>query len=419
MTNNLETDSNEFQFGDWEFNVDDNSIKNLQSHHVERLEPKVGDLLRVLLNANHEVVSKKTLMAELWPTVVVGDDTLAKTVSRLRSALGEKASCADLIETIPKRGYRLKKSRPASTKGRDTFVENQQRVVNIRWALTFIGVVGSTFALWFWGLAVHNSDQLEEKLNRADSLYMKFDEQSNEAALALYEDILETEQANTHAQAGVVNAMVQRVVRWPEGEPEQGSNGPSIRSALASGQLSTPEAKLMLERARLMAERAVRESPKSTQALKALGFVYSAEGKLDRAIEQYQRAISVDGGEWRSMINLGELFNLTKQPEAALKMFTRAYFAMQSNYAKEAQYIGPWQPSLGVVIAQMHQQLGDQENALSWAEKVLELEPFERNASSIYLNAAVAMGKVERVTLFCESYATKLDLPRVCKELLQ
>ena len=40
----------------------------------------------------------------MWPDAVVSDESLSKAVSRLRKALGRK----DVVETVPRRGYRLK-----------------------------------------------------------------------------------------------------------------------------------------------------------------------------------------------------------------------------------------------------------------------------------------------------------------------
>ena len=403
------TNSKTHRFGDWEFNTNDYSLRNRLTDTVERLEPRVGDLLLILLRENQSVVAKETLIKELWPKVVVGDDTLAKTVSRLRTALGESASHPNLVETIPKRGYRIKHT---ETQG----LPSGSRSTQVWFALMF-GVLVLTVFIW-WSISNDRPNQeLAEKLARADGLYMEFEEQSNEAALALYEDVLSVEQSNSHAKAGVANAMVQRVVRWPENQPANTNERPSVTSALASGQLSTPEAKMMLERARLMAEKAVRESPQSSQALKALGFVYSAEGKLPRAIEQYERAISANSKEWRSMINLGELLQISEKPKAALDMFTQAYLAMQESYDDEPQHIGPWQPVLGVAIAKLHMQAGDHKNSLSWAEKVLELEPFEREASSIFVSASLTLGQKEQARSFCESYAIKLKVPKVCTSL--
>jgi len=78
-----------------------------------------------------------------------------------------------------------------------------------------------------------------------------------------------------------------------------------------------------------------------TQALKSLGFVYSAQGKLDQASEIYTQAISSSADSWRSMINLAEIHLIQDNLESAIVDFTRAYSVMQRNYSDEPQHIGP------------------------------------------------------------------------------
>lgn len=73
---------------------------------VQRLEPKVMDLLCLLAVEPGRVWSREELMSALWPGVVVGDDSLARTVSTLRLALGDDAKAPQYVETISKRGYR-------------------------------------------------------------------------------------------------------------------------------------------------------------------------------------------------------------------------------------------------------------------------------------------------------------------------
>jgi DNA-binding winged helix-turn-helix (wHTH) protein len=60
-----------------------------------------------LIEAEGQVVSKQVLLENLWPKVIVEDDTLARTVSRLRTALKDSASNPKYVETIPKKGYRF------------------------------------------------------------------------------------------------------------------------------------------------------------------------------------------------------------------------------------------------------------------------------------------------------------------------
>lgn len=72
------------------------------------LEPKMMSLLVHLADHANTVVSRCALLDSVWVGVVVSDQVLTRCVSELRKALGEDAGMPDLIETVPKRGYRLK-----------------------------------------------------------------------------------------------------------------------------------------------------------------------------------------------------------------------------------------------------------------------------------------------------------------------
>lgn len=74
-----------------------------------RLEPKVMEVLRVLSRHAGRVVPRAELMDAVWPGVIVTDYTLSRCIYQLRHGLGRVANGSEqpLIETLPKRGYRL------------------------------------------------------------------------------------------------------------------------------------------------------------------------------------------------------------------------------------------------------------------------------------------------------------------------
>ncbi|HLA71687.1 MAG TPA: winged helix-turn-helix domain-containing protein [Steroidobacteraceae bacterium] len=72
-----------------------------------RLEPRVMDVLVCLAAGAGEVVSRDTLNATVWRDVVVTDQAVTNCISELRDHLGDDRSTNRVIETIPKRGYRL------------------------------------------------------------------------------------------------------------------------------------------------------------------------------------------------------------------------------------------------------------------------------------------------------------------------
>jgi tetratricopeptide (TPR) repeat protein len=304
----------------------------------------------------------------------VGDDTLARLVSRLRKKLGDTHKPHHYIETIPKRGYLLR-AEIVAPKAASIVVKRHsfRNRLTIGAALVTLIILVTVSTGFFSDEPVQN-----EWIDRADAFYMRFTRQYNEAAIALYERVLEADPDHITAQSGLANALVQRVVRWPEQFPAP--DAPSIRYALNTGQLQTEAANVTLTRAQALAERALRQSPENTQAMKALALVYSAQGKLGDAFTLYEAAIETDQFAWRSLINLGEIHLIREQQEQAINRFEAAYQAMQSRYSREPHLIGPWQPSVGNLIAQLYEARGDTESAARWYQEVLSKAPMNNEA---------------------------------------
>ena len=74
---------------------------------VERLEPKVVEVLVALAGHAGQVMSREQLLSEIWKGVTVSDDVLTQSITKLRHALGDTSKEPAYIQTIPKRGYRL------------------------------------------------------------------------------------------------------------------------------------------------------------------------------------------------------------------------------------------------------------------------------------------------------------------------
>ncbi len=65
------------------------------------LRPKAFRMLGVLAQQAGRVVPKDELLSEVWPDVIVSDDSLTQCVHELRQALGAEA--AALLRTLPRR----------------------------------------------------------------------------------------------------------------------------------------------------------------------------------------------------------------------------------------------------------------------------------------------------------------------------
>src|SRR5437764_65735 len=71
------------------------------------LTPRVLDLLIVLVEHRGELVSKEALIENVWADSFVEEGNLNRTISTLRKKLGSQLNGGDLIETVPKLGYRF------------------------------------------------------------------------------------------------------------------------------------------------------------------------------------------------------------------------------------------------------------------------------------------------------------------------
>ena len=69
------------------------------------LEPKVYDLLDILVQRRPAVVTNEELDELLWPKVYVARGSLARLVSELRAALGDDRNGVQIIRTVYKTGY--------------------------------------------------------------------------------------------------------------------------------------------------------------------------------------------------------------------------------------------------------------------------------------------------------------------------
>ena len=72
------------------------------------LEPKVFDLLVILIEQRGHLVEKEALIQQIWPHTFVEDGNLTRNISTLRRVLESVATEGQqFIETVPKHGYRF------------------------------------------------------------------------------------------------------------------------------------------------------------------------------------------------------------------------------------------------------------------------------------------------------------------------
>lgn len=412
----------------------------MQAEERVRLEPKVADLLSLLVLRPGQVVSKEDLTVGLWPDVVVGEDALPRCVSKLRRALGDDPKAPRFIETVPKRGYRL--LAPVVTQEGDEpgapeeDEDNKVLATPVWWrSERFLPLLGAVVVLLVGGIYLVNrqagpgpmllddsssedSAQALQWVERANDLYAQINRQGNEAAIALYERALTESPDLGPAHAGLANALVQRVMRYPA-EAVALIEPINLGSALASGRLETDDARHQLQRALGLAERSVRLAPRTAASHKALGFVHSALGDFKSAEASYQRAVELDPQAWDVLINLGDIDEIQGRGDAALVHFEAAYEAMRGLYATQGQRVGPWIAELGVAIGDRHEVAGRGEDAEVWYRRVLGFEPLHPTATCALARRLERSGDGAAAGRLRDELAQRLDTPEDCSVLLR
>ncbi len=95
-----------FRLGEWTVRPEDGSVTSTTGG-ATRLEPLLMELLVYLCSRAGQVVSKQDLLDAIWQNRFVSDDAVKGCFYQLRKALGDSPRKPRLIETLPKRGYRM------------------------------------------------------------------------------------------------------------------------------------------------------------------------------------------------------------------------------------------------------------------------------------------------------------------------
>lgn len=407
-----------FLLGDWQVIPERRLISNGETERS--LEPKVLELLILLASEPGRVISRHDIEQSIWGNIVIGEDTVARLVSKLRRAFSEKAHAPKYIETIPKRGYRLMQTPRFDAVSLEITAHKKASFFTTKLFRIFFTIIMAVFVFSLAGMFILNknsktkTDQFMPEIARANDLYMKFTYLDNETAIKLYEKVLSVEGDNAVAQAGLANALVQRVVRWPDGKPISLIGTDSLQDALNRNLHLTEFGQSTLERASGLAERSARRAPNNADVLKALGLTYTAQGRIDEAEAVYEKAITLDSNAWEAMINLGEIYKIKTQESKSLALFAQAYEAMERSYIREPQKVAQWQAPLGNTIARLHHKQGRSSEAEIWYRRVLALSPLNENASVELANILRLNGDSVQANTICQELKARLGDVHKC-----
>jgi len=112
--------SERVRFGAFELDLSTGELRSIETrdpdnpspNHKVLLREQVFQVLRMLLEREGKIVTREEIKSRLWAndTVVDFDQGINATIKALRRALGDSADNPRYIETLGRRGYRLKLS---------------------------------------------------------------------------------------------------------------------------------------------------------------------------------------------------------------------------------------------------------------------------------------------------------------------
>lgn len=81
--------------------------ENQADESTIKVEHRVMEVLKILIEANGDMVSRQDLLDRVWDNYEGGAEGLNQAISKLRKIFSDDAKNAKVIETISKKGYRI------------------------------------------------------------------------------------------------------------------------------------------------------------------------------------------------------------------------------------------------------------------------------------------------------------------------
>ena len=437
----------------WVINTDTGELSADQNHpstpsENQRIDPLGVALLLLLAQNKHRLVSKDELLESLWPNTVVNEDALARCVSRVRKILGDSPRKPSIIETLPKRGYRLiaqtcrwesiesvtsedtqspvdlaNDSANATTTNSATESTASSPIrpsqSNIIKRYTLVGLLAAAIAIGIFVFLLplqpaskqspnQQTEHVSALLRQADEYYHHITRADNEMALTLYQQALAAAPDSVQANAGIANALVQRAIRLvPQGNSADWK-AMNLEKALVSGRLDGDEAKQILQRAHQYSSNAIAIAPYDAKAHKAHGFVLSAQNKLIRALQHYEKALELNPNAWDVLINMGDVHEILGHTSDAISYFKKALNAMNLEQAGNTNHGRPWRANLGAAIGNKYFAQNNMNEAEIWYRHVLSFAPYDGPATRGLALVLKKTGRSAEAERMCTQFKEKL-----------
>ena len=332
------------RIGDWVLDRSDGTLTG--GHATVRLEPKVLDVLLHLVEHQGAVVLHEDLLRDVWKGTHVVPGALARTISLLRTALGDDAYRPTYIETVPKRGYRLIARVEELPRARD---------------LTFLRPLAIAAAAGVLLLVVSHDQRPMHMMHGAG--WMAFDHQTrvgNETAFEHYARAVDRYPGSAEAHAGLATAYVFRANYLPDRD----------RWAFAAVE---------------SAKRAISLDDENAVAAHAAGMAHLQAGRLREAEPYFRRAMELNPGDMSAPLNLARLLMIRGDADAAVAL------------ARRRVETAPDTPSY-THLAQALWAAGRRTDAVAAARRAVDIEPFAREPRMLLIGDDILSGNFAAAT---------------------
>jgi tetratricopeptide (TPR) repeat protein len=385
---------------------------------VLHLDPQSMDILCVMAAEPGRMFSECELERLAWPR---GGTGVAKALARLHAAL-ETVSPGALRSSAE--GHGLAPD-PCVAAPRPPVREFRLSSMIPSWrpkAWQVAAVCSASVVLALPLAASLNEPLRQDKaaqattlVDLADEEYFHYTFEKNEQAIVLYQRAIRREPDSSRAHAGLANALVQRVMRWPHGAAPGAPAFTKLADALKAGFVDQPQAQLVLRRALRMAERAVRLNPRDAAAHKALAFVHSAQRNFATALDGYKRSVALDPDAWGPMINIGDILEIQGRSAEAVPYFEKAYVTMARVYGAQTVRVRPWHSELGIHIGDAYRARGELKQSAQWYRKVLDGAPLHPAATGRLAGVLQQSGEEKAARELCAALKSRLGDSADCK----
>lgn len=138
-----------YVFADLRFDPADGRLARIDGGSASQLRPQVARLLLAFLDHPQDLIEREQLCRAVWDegTVIDFESGLAAVLRELRAELKSLGLAADLIETVPRRGYRLncqvRRAGPTLSLSRS----GRKRLAGLSAALVLL-LLSGLYALW-------------------------------------------------------------------------------------------------------------------------------------------------------------------------------------------------------------------------------------------------------------------------------